>query len=285
MIAETSLNASLGLTPFLAIDTRWSLRIADVSPTYSELDGTPKAVPNDIHHHDETLVDVTDPWLIGRLSAVDGDFIGSMRLGFSFPVGRTEPDPYRLGRRGVSHQHLQGGTGTIVPIAGFAMAYRLDPVTIGLNGVGFFNAYENEEGFRAPVRIYAGHRVTVSLAERVVQPFAEVTLGHEGEEYWQGQPGLEGSNVRTELYVGAGSSFMFFDPWTIDVAARARVATLTDAVSFTSYGIFSLGVGTRFDLWDTDEERARETPPEEAPSTAPEVRERRDKGVTTFEKE
>ena len=58
VIAETVLDASLGLTPWLALDTRWSLRIADVKPTYSELDGTPKQVPNDIHHHDETLVDV-----------------------------------------------------------------------------------------------------------------------------------------------------------------------------------------------------------------------------------
>src|SRR5688500_8535818 len=150
VIAETVLDVGLGITPWLGIDMRWSLRVADVDPTYSELDGTPKEVPDDIHHHDVTLVDVTDPWLLARFGAVAGDFVSVARLGLSFPVGRTEPDPYQLGRRGESHEHLQAGTGTFVPIAGFGVAYTVAPVTMALGGIGFFNLYENDEGFRSP---------------------------------------------------------------------------------------------------------------------------------------
>jgi hypothetical protein len=269
VIAETVLDVSLGLTPWLAIDARWGLRVADVSPTYSELDGTPKDVPNDIHHHDETLVDVTDPWLLVRFGARAGNLVTSARLGASLPVGRTEPDPYRLGRQGMSHEHLQAGTGTVVPIVGLGAAYRVAPVTLSLGAIGLFNAYENDQGFRAPLRLYASHRVSVSLLEETLTPFAEAVLAHEGEEYWQGEPGLEGSNVRTEIYLGGGIAWRFYDRWTVDAAVRGRVATLTDAPTFTQYGLFSLGLSTSFDLWKDHD---------------PKIREQRSPGVIEFEK-
>lgn len=283
LMAETVLDASLGITPWFAVDTRWSLRVADVNPTYSELDGTPKEVPDDIHHHDETLVDVTDPWLMARLAAVQGDFVGVFRLGASFPIGRIEPDPYALGREGKYHEHLQAGTGTVVPIVGFGMSYTLGrggktPVTLGLGGLGFFNAYENGEGFQSPVRIYASHRVAISFLNGVLTPFVEGTLAHEGEELWNGEVGLEGSNIRTEIYVGGGLEWRFYDTWSVDLTTRARVATLTEAPTFTSYGLFSLGLSTSFDLWDTKDEAQ----PKEGD---PKIRERHKDGVTEFEKD
>ena len=282
LLAETSLDASLGILPWLAVETRWSLRVADVNPTYSELDGTPKEVPDDIHHHDETLVDVGDPWLLARLASVQGAFVGVFRLGASFPVGRTEPDPYALGQRGQTHQHLQAGTGTVVPIVGFGVAYTVAasssvPVSIGLGGIGFFNGYDNDHGFRAPVRIYASHRVAPSFLDRTLIPFAEITVAHEGEELWQGEVGLEGSNVRTELYVGGGLEWRFYDAWSVELATRGRVATLTDAPTFKSLGQFSLAVSTSFDLWDDVAERAAAKPDAE-------IEERRHDGVIEFEK-
>lgn len=286
LMAETIFNVGLGITPWLGIDTRWSLRIADVNPTYSELDGTPKEVPNDIHHHDETLVDVTDPWLLFRLASVQGNFVGMMRLGATFPLGRTEPDPYALGRDGKWHQHLQAGTGTVVPVFGLGLGYVIGPgtntpVTLGLSGLGFFNSYENDEGFRAPVRLYASHRVAISFLSGTLTPFAEAMLAHEGEELWHGEVGLEGSNIRTEVYVGGGIEWRFYEQWAVDLTTRARVATLTDAPTFTSYGLFSLGFSTSFDLWSTTEELSAAKPhPEEQ-----EIREEHKGGVTEFTKE
>ena len=285
LIAETSFNASLGVLPWLAVDTRWSFRIADVNPTYSELDGTPKAVPDDIHHHDETLVDVSDPWLLARLATVQGNFVSVFRLGASFPLGRTEPNPYALGQAGKTHQHLQAGTGTVVPIVGFNMAYVVAPssnvpITLGLGGIGFFNGYDNDEGFRAPVRLYASHRLAASFMKRSLTPFAEVTIAHEGEELWAGAPGLEGSNIRTEVYVGGGLEWRFYNEWALELTTRGRVASLTDAPSFKSLGQFSLALSTSFDLWDDAAERAASA----EPSADPKIEERRRDGVTEFEK-
>jgi hypothetical protein len=281
-IAETVLDTSLGMTDWFALEMRWSLRIADVNPSYSELDGTPKQVPNDIHHHDETLVDVTDPWLLARFAAVSGRFVSIARLGFSLPVGRTEEDPYALGRQGKSHEHLQAGTGTFVPIAGFGMAYAIAPVILGLGGIAFFSAYENAKGFRAPWRAYASQRTSVSLLDDALRPFGELTLAHEGEELWQGRPGLEGSNVRTEIYAGLGVAWRFHAAWTLEAAARVRVATLTDAPTFEQHGLFSLGLSTSFDLWDTEDERGADEAAAEGPG--PTIRERRHDGVIEFEK-
>ncbi len=287
VMAETVLDISIGITPNLAIDARWSLRVVDVSPTYSELDGTPKQVPDDIHHHDETLVDLTDPWLLARVGAVHGRLVSVARLGVSLPVGRTEPDPYALGREGKSHQHLQAGTGTVVPIVGFGLAYTVAPVTVGLGGIGFFNLTEADNGFRAPVRMYASHRVSVALLEGLITPFADVSLAHEGEEYWQGEVGLEGSNVRTEVYLGGGLGWRFAETWGVEGTVRARVATLTDAASFTQYGLFSLALSKRFDLWDTAAERAAAADAEAESERRPEgprIEERHRDGVIEFEK-
>lgn len=275
VIAETALDFSLGITPNFGLDMRWSLRVTDVNPTYSELDGTPKEVPDDIHHHDETLVDVTDPWLLARVGGSAGSFVSVARLGLSFPVGRTEPDPYELGRRGESHQHLQAGTGTFVPIAGFGFAYTAGagtevPVTIALSGIGFFNLSENSHAFRAPLRLYASHRLALALLEGALTPAAEVSLGHEGEEYWHGMPGLEGSNVRTEIYLGGSLGWRFYDSWALEATARGRVASLTDAPTFHSLGVFSLALSTSFSLWSDVAE--------------PPIRERHRPGVIEFEK-
>jgi hypothetical protein len=252
LLAETNFDVSLGISENFAIDARWGFRVVDITPTYSELDGRPKQVPNDIHHREETLVGATDPWLVARLGHRQGDFVGTLRLGLTFPVGPTVPDPYALGREGKSHQHTQFGTGTVVPVVGIGVAYEIAPVTIGLSGTGLFNAYENDEGFRAPVRLFANHRVGVSILDGMLQPFADVSLVHEGEEFWQGEVGLEGSNIRTELYVGGGLAFRFYDPWTVEATFRARAARLTDAASFEVPGIFGLSFSTSFDLWTTD---------------------------------
>lgn len=283
VMAETVLDASLGLTDWLALEARWSLRVADVNPSYSELDGSEKSVPDDIHHHNETLVDITDPWLLARVAAQSGDFSSHARLGLSFPIGRTEPNPYALGRQGRSHQHLQAGAGTFVPIVGFGVAYAISPVTISLGGVGFFSAAENANGFRAPVRLYGSHRVSVAVAEVGLVPFVEGIVAHEGEEYWDGAPGLEGSNVRTEVYLGGGVLWRFYEAWSLEAAVRGRLATLTDAPTFEQHGLFSLAIATSFDLWDTKAERARTKAAQ--PQEGNKIRERHQNGVTEFEKE
>ena len=247
-MSEVSLDGSYGITPWLAVEARLALRIVDVTPTYSELDGTSKLVPDDIHHHDQTLVGPSDPWLVLRLGAANGNLVTSARLGVTLPIGRTEPDPYALGARGESHEHIQLGTGTFVPIVGAGVSYATDSVHLSLAALGLFSIYENGEGFRAPNRYIVTTRVALPFAEGSILPYAVADLTHESEEFWNGAPGLEGSNVRTEILVGAGVSWEFAAPWRAEIGLRARVAQLTDAASFDYPGLLQLGLSTQFDL-------------------------------------
>ncbi len=269
----------MGITPWFGFDTRWSLRVVGVHPTYTELDGRPKSVPNEIHHHEETVGGVTDPWLLARFAAAARNFISVARLGLSLPVGKTVPDPYALGREGRWHEHLQNGTGTFVPIVGLGLAFTIAPVTIGLGGTGFFSSYESAQHYRAPARFYVSHRVSVGLLKGALTPFGEATLAHEGEEYWHGAIGGEGSNVRTEIYVGGGLAWRLDARWSIEGAASGRVASLTDAPTFKSAGTFTLALSSRFDLWGG---RAPEASVEKA--VAPSIVERRHDGIVEFEK-
>ncbi|MFO0614525.1 MAG: hypothetical protein U0414_18210 [Polyangiaceae bacterium] len=260
LIAETALGARLAVTNAFAIETRWALRVVDVNPTYAELDGTPKIVPGEIHHHDETLVDVTDPWFVAVFSAATSGFVSTARLGLSLPIGRTEDDPYALGAQGKSHEHIQAGTGTVLPILGFDLAYTFArrsvvPITLGVGGTALFSLYANEKGYRAPTRFDVGLPISASFLEGRLTPTIALRLAHDGEEYWHGEVGGEGTMVRTELFLGGSLAWRFVDRWWLAGAATGRIASFTDAPTFESVGTFTLSLGTTFDLWDTDEER------------------------------
>jgi hypothetical protein len=244
--SDISLDAAYGLTSFFALEARFAVRIVDITPSYTELDGRPKAVPNDPHHHDVTIVGPTDPWLIGRVAAVLGDVRTTARFGLTFPLGGTEPNPYTAERRGQYHEHTQLGTGTVVPIVGLGVAYDTGPVDLDFSALGFFNFAENDEGYRAPTRVFGSLRGTVPLLDGDLRPWASVDLSTQTGERWAGAPGLEGDDARAEILVGAGVSWTFLAPWQVQLGARARVARLTDAASFDYPGILDFGISTHF---------------------------------------
>lgn len=250
-MVEVGLDASYGVLPWLAAEVRVPLRIVDVRPTYSELDGTPKLLPDDIHHHDETLVGPGDPWLVGRVASTFGGLVAGARLGVTLPIGTTVPDPYELGRRGEWHEHLQFGTGTVVPIVGGGLSYTIDtvvPVQLGLGALGLFSLYENPNGYRAPSRTFVTSSVAAELLGGSVRPTLSLDWSHESEELWHGGTGDEGPTTRSELIAGAALAWRFYAPWTVEAGVRRRVARLTDAASFDYPAIFQLAVSTHFDV-------------------------------------
>jgi hypothetical protein len=267
VLVENSLDVGYGLLPWLGVDLRLPFRVADVNPTYSELDGRDKSVPNDIHHHDETLTGLSDPWLSVRVGGRRGALVATGRLGLTLPLGRTEPNPYALGQEGKWHEHLQFGTGTVVPLVGLAVSYDAGPVLLGASAMGLFSFYENDHSFRAPPRQFGGVRVTVPLWDGALSPYGSLDLTHEGEELWAGSPGLEGSNVRSELLVGLGADYHFAGDWTLGVGLRSRVASFTDAAAFDSPGMAQLSLGTSLDLGD-----AKEAAPKKKPKKKRELR-------------
>jgi hypothetical protein len=255
-MSDINLLLSYGLTSYLGIETRWTLGVAAMTAEFDNLDGSPRDNPQDeIHHRNETLVGLRDPWFAFRLGSAFGGLSASARLGVTLPLGRTEPDPYAAAAHGEEHQHLQFGTGTCVPIVGGSLSYAFDfPLELGLNGVGLFNLYENSEGYTAPSRIYGIFRVTVPLGERKWLPYVDLTYAQEGEELWHGRSGFEGMTARRELHLGTGLGWRFVEGWQADLGVRVRVAKLTEAAAFDSPGVLELGISGEFDL-SRDEEQ------------------------------
>lgn len=244
---DIALDASYGLTPWLAIEARFAVRVVDLTPTYTERDGTPKIVPNEIHHHDVTIVGPTDPWLIARFAAATRGLVTVARFGLTLPIGHTRPDPYRLGAQGKWHEHTQLGTGTFVPIVGLGVAYTIAPIELDLSALAFFSVYENEKGFRAPSRLYPSLRATLPLLSGALRPYVAADLPCETGERWHGLPALEGgAGGRAEVLVGGGLSYRFRDPWQADLSLRARAASLTNAAAFKYPGVLQFGISTSF---------------------------------------
>lgn len=252
-MTDVNLDVSYGVLSWLAVEARLPYRIVDITPTYSELDGSPKSVPDDIHHHDRTITGIGDPWLLLRLGARSGELTTSSRLGVSLPLGSIEPDPFELGEQGLWHEHTQLGTGVVMPIVSLAASYRVEPWIVGGSLFGLFGLYENRYGWRPSSRLVAGSRLSLELLSGELLPFATVDLAHQTEEAWNGEQGLEGSTIRTELLLGAGLGWRFAEPWTLELALRARAATLSEESGFDYPGSADLSLSTSFDLAPDDE--------------------------------
>jgi len=258
-MTDVTADVSYQVTPWLAAEARLLLRIVDTYPTYTEIDGRPKLVPDDIHHHDRTIVGPGDPWLMARFSGNAGNLSTAARLGLSFPLGRTEPDPFRLGAAGQWHEHIQLGTGTFLPIVGVGLTYELDPVEISASALGLFSVYENDQGFRAPTRIFGGLRLGVPLLGGKVTPYATVDLAHESAEIWHGAYALEGFNARTDLLAGIGATWSITPAWRLEGSVRARVVRLTDAAAFNYPGMAQISISRAWDLGGKDDDEDEDT--------------------------
>jgi hypothetical protein len=245
--SDTSLDGSYGLLPWLAVEARFTLRVVDTTPTYSEIDGSPKLVPNEIHHHDRTIVGPGDAWLVARFGSRFGDLTTAARLGLSLPLGLTQPDPYKLGAEGKSHEHTQLGTGTLVPIVGLGLSYRLEPVILSASVLGLFSLYENGQGFRAPTRYFMSVRASLPVLDKKLIPYVAADVSGETEEIWHGAPGLEGSNVRADLLLGGGLAWEFTEAWQLELNLRGRAARFTSAAGFNYPGLVQIAVSMHLD--------------------------------------
>jgi hypothetical protein len=201
-IAELRLVGEYAATGWLSVELQLPVRLSATSIIYRRLDGTPFTPETpDIHHRNETLVGIGDPWLSARGRLTVGGFLLSAQLGLTLPLGRTETNPFALGRAGLAHQHTQFGTGTFDPLVGLEASRPFDPFVGRAYGLAQLSLYENSKGFQAGSRFTGG----VGLDWRVAPP---LQLGATGEvmtelpERWDGRVEQDGNLGRTDVLVG-----------------------------------------------------------------------------------
>ena len=197
--AELRLVGEYSLSHLFGVEVQAPFRLVHTSIEYTTLEGEPyDPLDAGVHHRDETLAGAGDPLLLGRVGGFVARWWLATRAGVSVPLGRTEPNPFALGDQGLRHQHIQFGTGTVDPVAMVEASRSLDGVEIDVFAQGQLSLYENEHGYRAPLRLSGGGSIGTQLFGEF-----EGALGieayHEGAERWDGVIRQDAALGRTEV--------------------------------------------------------------------------------------
>jgi hypothetical protein len=241
-----------GLASRWSVEAQVTSRLTITRIQYKRLDGTvfEPDYPN-IHHRNETLAGVADPWLAVRGAWVLGGFQAMGRLGVTLPLGRTEPNPFVLGEMGLEHQHIQFGTGTFNPVLGVEIARPLERWNLQGYAQAMLVLYENEHGYRAGHRLGGGVSVDHALLDRLSLG-AGVDVLQEKPERWDGMVMQDGNLGRTDILVGGLLTYFtrpFAASLTVKVPVYQNIVQAEDEHADLSYPIvLGLTVRALFDV-------------------------------------
>ena len=100
-VADAAVRAEYGLARGLGLSLTSFYRQATTRIHFQDVERQPVFLPEgDIHHRDETLTGPGDAWALVVGSKAAGPWSLAARAGVSIPLGRTEENPFELGRRG-----------------------------------------------------------------------------------------------------------------------------------------------------------------------------------------
>ena len=202
-LTHAELSAQYGLRENVQLTLRLPYDVKDLRIRYATLAGAAYIPPyGDIHHRTETLSGVSDPSL--GIDWAAGNWMAG--AGITLPLGRTEPDPIALGRDGITHQHIQFGSGTVQPR--LTMQYMRPRFSGRLEAT--FSLYENSEGFRAPSNLIWSGGPTFIVRGVGILPRLEghhQTLGRWSGELDEGS-GFTNGGIRLRLSFPAGPYFV-----------------------------------------------------------------------------
>jgi hypothetical protein len=246
---ELRLSAEYGIDENFGVELQIPFRVIPTTIEYTTPEGAPyEPLDAGVHHRDETVTGLADPWLLARIGGSFGDFWLSARPGVSLPLGRTEENPFELGDRGLRHQHIQLGSGTFDPLLVLEASRALGDAMLQLFAQGQLPFYENEHGYRAPWRVYGGAALGTKLGFGL-SGFAGLEASHEDAERWDGELRQDGNLGRTELLAAAtlrygfGSTELFaaarFPIWRKIVTGDEPPGTLSSPV-IASFGVSQL---------------------------------------------
>jgi hypothetical protein len=211
-----------GLTSTWGLEVQVPRRLTRTDVLFRRLSGevfTPDYL--NIHHRNETLFGLSDPWLSGRGAWRLGEVHLTARAGVTLPFGRTEPNPFQLGREGLPHQHIQFGTGVVSPVLQVDAAHPVGRFLLSGYGQALVVPFENDKGYRAGHRFAGGAEVGM----QVVGPL-RASLGadvlNEQPERWDGRVEQDGNVGRTDVLVG-GTLRYAFPGLTAQLAVKAPV--------------------------------------------------------------
>jgi hypothetical protein len=242
-LSETRLTTAVGLARGVGLELTVPFRTATSRIHFEDAARAPfvPAEP-DLHHRDETIAGSGDPWLILHAARTGAVWTAAARVGVSIPLGRTEPDPFDLGRRGLPHQHLQLGTGTWDPVLGLAAGRRLGSFSLTAITLARLGLEENDRGYRPGHRFQAGLSAERPLAG-VWRVSSGVEVAREEPERWHGVVEEEEGNLgRTDLLLTVGVMRPLASLGGLRIAVSVPIVTRTRGAQLDYPLIVSVGV-------------------------------------------
>lgn len=246
-IGELRASLEHGLTDALGVELQLPLRLNRTTIQFRRLDGTPVTLDyENIHHRDETLFGLGDPWLMGRYAFSLGGVRLATRVGFTVPLGRTEEDPFALGEAGQPHQHVQFGTGTVQPLLALEAGRQWGSWGARLWGQAQLSLVENHHGFRSGNRFGFGLAGLFKLGSSL-RLSAGADLAHEQPERWNGVVQQDGNLGRTDVLLGGGLHWSVKD---VTLGLTVQVPVYTHIIGHHGQleypGLLGLTAGTTF---------------------------------------
>ncbi len=199
-----------------------------------------------IHHRTERLTGLGDLSLDADYMWNATDVWLSVGAGASVPTGRTEPNPFTLGRAGERHQHSVFGSGTVDPRVTVGLGWRLGPLTLIGGGSAKGALYENEHGYKTGWK-FVGH-VGASSGFGLTSWTFRMSGGlyHERASTWSGEAAR--NSGRTDALLSAGVSWLPASTWRVGVDVTRPFVVGAQGGQLEIPLTVGLSVGTSFNV-------------------------------------
>ncbi len=254
-MTELRLGAQLALSERWGVSLSLPLKVFATSIRYVDLFGDEvQLTAENIHHRNQTLTGLGDPWLLGTWRTGTGSEASAWsfgaRAGVSLPLGKTEADPFVLGDLGRAHEHFQFGTGTVDPVVGVDAVRRVGAFQLGGWALTKQTLYANGKGYQAGDRYAAGLFAQSALGLGAAWSFR---LGTEAQaetpERWSGAvPKDDGNQGRVDVLVAGGARWSR-GAFSLEAIVRVPVVTHVVGGQIDIPVLFELGASWSFDAW------------------------------------
>jgi hypothetical protein len=248
--ADAVLDVQTGVLPWLGFAATIPLRTNTSRVRFFALDGHEiQPDPPDTHHRNRTLVGLGDPTLVAIVGRTIGRFGVALRLGSMLPLaGTLDEDPYRAGREGHVHEHVQFGTGTFRPVVGSSIGFDLGAVGVDAWFLATLSAYANGAGYRSGHRIGGGTRVSSALGTKTWRVGTGVEVMRETREDWGGAQNADGNLGRTDVLAVLTARWSPAPMWGLFVSVRLPLYVDVVGAQLQYPAVLQFGVATSFGL-------------------------------------
>ncbi|HET6283286.1 MAG TPA: hypothetical protein VFH73_20180, partial [Polyangia bacterium] len=218
----------LGLTRALGLEFHVPFRMVATTIRYTTPEGAPY-LPLDagIHHRNETISGIADPWLLARVTTLLSRWWLSARAGVSIPLGHTVENPFALGEMGLAHEHIQLGNGTLDPILGVDLARTFGSLSVNGYSQAHVTLYRNGHGFQAGNQYLVGAQIGGRTFGKLAAMVGS-DLVYDAPERWEGTIQQDGNLGRTELLAGLS---LIYPIGATTISATVRTAIYRHIVS------------------------------------------------------